>query len=78
MKAKTNRRMKTSKDMTFAKKHEPNWWEPQLDTPVGRIELVIINPDHVQVRRAGWMETFEPMLSCDLGISLTRTADGHW
>jgi hypothetical protein len=78
MKAKTNRRVKTSKDMTFAKKHEPNWWEPQLDTPVGRVELVIINPDHVQVRRAGWMSHFEYMLPHDLGISLTRTADGHW
>jgi hypothetical protein len=79
MKAKTNKHPSTGRETTAAKQAGPtDWWEPQLDTPIGRIELVIINPDHVQVRRAGWMETFERLIPHDIGINLTRTADGHW
>jgi hypothetical protein len=78
MKAK-KKNPRTRKDVTAAKQAAPpNWWEPQLDTPVGRVELVIINRDNVQVRRAGWMESFERLIPHEIVINLTRTADGHW
>jgi hypothetical protein len=49
------------KGRTKKKVTEPERWDqPQLDTPIGRVELWLGgNPDHVTVHRAGWLELYE-------------------
>jgi hypothetical protein len=73
MKAKTNRNVKTAEQAA-----PPDWWLPQLDTPIGRVELVIFARDRVQVRRAGWMRSFEDLTPHLDEIWLRLTANGHW
>jgi hypothetical protein len=76
MKTKTIKKNTKAAGIPAAK--PPNWWEPQFDSPIGRVELVIGSCDQVRVQRAGWLESFENLLPYDIGIDLTRTADGHW
>jgi hypothetical protein len=53
---------KIGKKMTAVEKLEPDWWQPQLDTPVGRVELDIRTRDEIRVRRAGWMELYAKLI----------------
>jgi hypothetical protein len=75
---------KTKKEMAAQKKAEREYWRrerwnvPQLDTPLGRVELAISGPDRVQARCAGWMNHFKRLIPHDIGIDLTRNADGSW
>jgi hypothetical protein len=63
MKAKTRKNKKASTQMTAAAKLEPErWWQPQLDTPVGRVELDILARDQIRVRRAGWLELYAKLI----------------
>lgn len=56
MKAKTRKNKRTGNKMTAAEKLEPaHWWQPQLNTPVGRVELEIFRGHTICVRRAGWL-----------------------
>jgi hypothetical protein len=57
MKAKTNKNVKTAEQAAPPER----WWLPQLDTPIGRVELVLGSPDQVEVRRAGWNELYEKL-----------------
>src|ERR1700682_3316030 len=63
MKAKTKKNAKPGNEMTAAQKLEPeHWWNPQLDTQVGRVELDLGSCDQVRVRRAGWLELYAKLI----------------
>jgi hypothetical protein len=55
MKAKTKGNVKTAEQAAAPER----WDHPQLDTPLGRVELWLGgNPDNLTVRRAGWLELY--------------------
>jgi hypothetical protein len=63
MKAKTKKNTKTGNQMTAAAQAAPpDWWLPQIDTPVGRVELDIGSCDQVRTRRAGWLELYAKLI----------------
>jgi hypothetical protein len=78
MKATTRKNKSTRKEMTAVEKLEPDWWRPQLDTPIGRVELDFLHDGTIRVRRAGYLQSSRRLTSHYDNIGLTRTAPGRW